>query len=68
MTAPGGLMVNTRSQVLDNDDNPIEGLYAVGNVSGGLYAVDYPLVIPGNSHGRAVTFGYLLGRQLTGVE
>lgn len=68
MTAPGGLVINTKSQVLNEDDQPIEGLYAVGNVSGGLYAVDYPLVIPGNSHGRAVTFGYLLGRQLTGVE
>lgn len=68
MTAPGGLIINTKSQVLNEEDNPIEGLYAVGNVSGGLYAVDYPLVIPGNSHGRAVTFGYLLGRQLTGIE
>ena len=68
MTAPGGLLIDTKSQVLDEEDHPIEGLYAVGNVSGGLYAVDYPLVIPGNSHGRAVTFGYLLGRQLTGVE
>lgn len=68
MTAPGGLLIDTSSRVLDHDDNPIPGLYAVGNVSGGLYAVDYPLVIPGNSHGRAITFGYLLGRQLTGVE
>ena len=68
MVAPGGLLINTKSQVLDTNDYPIEGLYAVGNVSGGLYAVDYPLVVPGNSHGRAVTFGWLLGRQLTGVE
>lgn len=68
MTAPGGLLIDTSSRVLDHDDNPIPGLYAVGNVSGGLYAVDYPLVIPGNSHGRAITFGYLLGRQLTGIE
>ncbi|BAK45399.1 FAD-dependent oxidoreductase [Eggerthella sp. YY7918] len=65
MVAPGGLLINTNSQVLNEDDKPIEGLYAVGNVSGGLYAVDYPLVIPGNSHGRAVTFGYLLGKELT---
>lgn len=68
MTAPGGLLINTKSQVLNEEDNPIEGLYAVGNVSGGIYAVDYPLVIPGNSHGRCVTFGYLFGRQLTGIE
>lgn len=65
MVAPGGLLTDTDSRVLDENDRPIEGLYAVGNVSGGLYAVDYPLVIPGNSHGRAITFGYLLGKELT---
>jgi succinate dehydrogenase/fumarate reductase flavoprotein subunit len=68
MCCPGGAMITGFGQVIDEDDKPIEGLYAVGNVSGGLYAVDYPLVINGNSHGRCVTFGYLLGRQLTGVE
>lgn len=68
MVAPGGMLINTKSEVLGEDDRPIPGLYAVGNCSGGLYSVDYPLVILGNSHGRCVTFGYLLGRQLTGVE
>lgn len=66
MVCPGGLLVNTDSQVLDENDQPIEGLYAVGNVAGGLYGVDYPLVILGNSHGRCITFGYLLGKHLTG--
>lgn len=65
MVCPGGLLVNTDSQVLDQNDKPIEGLYAVGNVAGGLYGVDYPLVILGNSHGRCITFGYLLGKHLT---
>lgn len=65
MVCPGGLLVNTDSQVLDADDKPINGLYAVGNVAGGLYGVDYPLVILGNSHGRCITFGYLLGKHLT---
>ena len=68
MCAPGGALITGYGQVIDEEENPIEGLYAVGNCSGGLYAVDYPLVINGNSHGRCITFGYLLGRQLTGVE
>lgn len=68
MVCPGDMLINTNSQVLGEDDKPIEGLYAVGNCSGGLYAVDYPLVVLGDSHGRCVTFGYLLGRQLMGVE
>ena len=68
MCAPGGALIDAKGEVLKEGDEPIPGLYAVGNCSGGLYAVDYPLVINGNSHGRCITFGYLLGRQLTGVE
>ena len=58
----GGLLTDTRLRVLDAGQNPIPGLYAVGNVAGGLYGVDYPTLIPGNSHGRAVTWGYLAAR------
>jgi fumarate reductase flavoprotein subunit len=61
LAVAGGLLVNTRLQVEDKDQNPIPGLYAVGNVAGGLYGVDYPTIIPGNSHGRAVAWGYLAG-------
>ena len=57
----GGLIVDTRLRVLDEQRSPIPGLYAVGNVAGGLYGVDYPTIIPGTSHGRAVTWGYLAG-------
>jgi hypothetical protein len=33
---------------------------------GDIYAVDYPINIQGNSHGRCLTFGYLLGEHLAG--
>jgi hypothetical protein len=59
LAVTGGLLVDTRLRVLDAQQNPIPGLYAVGNVAGGLYGVDYTTIIPGNSHGRAVTWGYL---------
>lgn len=59
----GGLLVDEDMRVLDKDKNVINGLYAVGNVSGGLYGVDYPIAVPGNSHGRALTWGYLAGRK-----
>ena len=36
----GGLSVNTDLQVLDDEKKPIEGLYATGNTSGDLYAID----------------------------
>ncbi|MEM3398791.1 MAG: FAD-dependent oxidoreductase [Nitrososphaerota archaeon] len=59
----GGLKVNKRLQVLDKEGKPIPGLYAAGNAAGGFYAQYYSLVvIPGLSHSRAVTFGYLAGK------
>jgi succinate dehydrogenase/fumarate reductase flavoprotein subunit len=59
LTMPGGLDVNVKLQVLDEANEPIDGLYAIGNVSGGRYAVDYPVFINGNSHGSAMTWGYV---------
>lgn len=64
----GGAVINTDFQCLKQDGEPIEGLYAIGNTAGGTYAVDYPINIPGNSHGRALTQGYLCGRKLAGAE
>ena len=51
-------------RVLDDEGTPLPGLYAIGNAAGGRYGVDYPMLLPGNSHGMALTFGYLLGREL----
>lgn len=60
----GGLKINNDLNVVNAQDEPVEGLYAVGNVSGDLYAVDYPINIPGNSQGRCITWGYLVGEVL----
>lgn len=62
----GGAKVNEKLQVLSTEGQPIEGLYAVGNASGDLYAVDYPINVPGCSHGRCLTWGYLAGKSLAG--
>jgi len=51
-------------RVLDENKTPVEGLYALGNVSGGKYGINYPMLIPGNSYGSSITFGYLLGNML----
>ena len=41
----------------------LEGLYAVGNCSGGFYGgVDYPLTVGGLSIGRCYTEGYVTGK------
>lgn len=59
----GGLSVDPETlQVLDNDFNPIEGLYAAGNNMGGRILQDYPVTIGGVSHSTCMTFGYLTGK------
>ena len=50
----GGALVDTKMHVLDQNQRPIPGLFAVGNVAGGLHGVDYPLILNGNSHSRAL--------------
>ena len=60
----GGVRVDAQMRALDAGGRPIDGLYAVGNVAGGRYGVDYPVLIPGNSHGTALTFGFLVGEAL----
>ena len=60
----GGLSVEPESlRVVDDDMNPIDGLYAVGNNMGGRILQDYPVTIAGASHGTCLTFGYLVGKK-----
>jgi len=64
----GGLSVNTSLQVLNTEKKPIAGLYATGNASGDLYAIDYPINCAGNSNGRCFIWGYLLGGIMENAE
>jgi fumarate reductase flavoprotein subunit len=56
-----GLTINEHSEVISVEGEPIPGLYALGNVSGRMFDSYYPHHLQANSHGRCVTFGYLLG-------
>lgn len=58
----GGLKVNGHLQVLDVYDKPIKGLFAVGEVVGGLNGSSY---IGGNSVGAALTFGKIVGEMIS---
>ena len=68
LSVHGGLHVNPDYQVLDVDENPIEGLYAVGLTAGDFWANSYTTRFAGISHGRNVTSGYLTGRKIAGLE
>ena len=51
----GGVKVNTQGQVMDEADRPIAGLYAAGEMVGGLYYVKY-------AGGIGLTAGSVIGR------
>jgi succinate dehydrogenase/fumarate reductase flavoprotein subunit len=67
LAIPTGLKCDEDFAALDADGKPIDGLYLAGNMVGSVIAVDYPINVAGNSHGRCITFGYDLGKQLAGV-
>lgn len=62
LALPYGLRVDQNSQVLDEDDAPIGGLFAIGNAQGDFFANSYPVTLPGTSHGRGMTYGRLVGQ------
>lgn len=64
LAVTGGLKCNKDFQCLDAEGNVVEGLYVLGNIMGDITAVDYPINVAGNSHGRCITFGYMLGHEL----
>lgn len=64
LTTMSGLVTDPDANCLDENDDPIPGLYAVGNVQGGRFAISYPCTVPGASHSIALTYGYLTGKHL----
>ena len=63
-----GLVIDANQRVLDKNFNPIEGLYASGNNSGGRFGTHYSTPIQGVSLGMALTLGRVLGKELSGQE
>ena len=63
-----GLRINTDMQVLNKEMKPIEGLFAIGNDSGGFFANSYPELVVGVAAGRSMTFGRHLGKLLGNLK
>lgn len=51
----GGLMITPQAQVVSSDGSPIRGLFAAGEIMGGLYYYNYP-------GGTGLTAGSVFGR------
>jgi fumarate reductase flavoprotein subunit len=62
----GGLNTNMKLQPLDADRKPIPGLYLAGNMVGNRFAIDYPVMCAGLSHGLAYVTGRLAGKYAAG--
>ncbi|MDF9444662.1 flavocytochrome c, partial [Limosilactobacillus mucosae] len=58
----GGIHINTKTQVLDGNGDVIPGLYAAGEVSGGLHGNNR---VGGNSIAETIIFGRQAGQQVT---
>ena len=54
----GGVKINTRGQVVTNGQDPIPGLYAAGEMVGGLFYYNYP---GGSGLSAGMVFGRLAG-------
>jgi len=54
----GGLKIDSRAQVIDKEGKPIPGLYAAGEVTGGVHGANR---LGGNSIAETVTFGRISG-------
>ncbi|PXZ04135.1 flavocytochrome c [Gilliamella apicola] len=58
----GGVTINTHTQVLDNGKNVIQGVFAAGEVVGGVHGANR---IGGNAVADIIIFGMQAGRQAT---
>ncbi len=58
LTTIGGIKVNEKLEAVDTNENSIPGLYAVGNVAGGLYSDSYMLI-----EGLTAAFAVISGRE-----
>lgn len=54
----GGLKFNTHGQVINTSGQPIKGLYAAGEVTGGVHGANR---LGGNSISQTITFGRIAG-------
>jgi len=59
MQVLGGLRMDPKARVLDAYGKPIPGLYAAGEVTGGIFGTLYP---GGACIGSGMTFGRVAGK------
>ena len=68
LTTEQGIAINEKGQALDNNNQPMEGLYITGDMSGSFFANNYPCLMAGVAMGRTLTFAMKDVKQMAGLD
>mgnify|MGYP001207773277 FL=1 len=68
LTTEQGIAINEKGQALDNNNQPMEGLYITGDMSGSFFANNYPCLMAGVAMGRPLTFAMKAVKQMAGLD
>ena len=68
LTTEQGIAINEKGQALDTNNQPMEGLYITGDMSGSFFQNNYPCVMGGTACGRTLTFAIKSIKQMAGLE
>jgi fumarate reductase flavoprotein subunit len=60
----GGIKINHRMEVVDNEDKPIPGLYAAGQDTGGWQPETYNQILDGSAFSFAINSGRIAGENV----
>jgi hypothetical protein len=63
LTTEQGIAINEKTQALDENREPIPGLYAAGADACNFYNDSYMFLLPGNSMGWSVNSGRIAGME-----
>ena len=68
LTTEQGIAINEKGQALDTNNQPMEGLYITGDMSGSFFANNYPCLMAGVAMGRTLTYAMKAIKQMAGLE
>ncbi len=68
LTTEQGIAINEKGQALGTNNQPMEGLYITGDMSGSFFANNYPCLMAGVAMGRTLTFAIKSVKQMAGLE
>jgi fumarate reductase flavoprotein subunit len=61
----GGVKINTKAQVIGSDGNVIPGLFAAGEVTGGIHGSNR---LGGNALADTIVFGRIAGKNVVALK